>query len=81
MVEILNSARKHGIGDEDILHCIELALVVEEVDEDPLRYLVIGPDRSSRFLELIVMDRPNGPCVMHAMLMRAKYEQLIPKKG
>jgi hypothetical protein len=41
-VEILPSSRRHGIDDEDIQHGVEHALVVEEVGEDPLRFLVLG---------------------------------------
>lgn len=54
------------------------ATVVEEVAEDPLRYLLIGPDRSGNLLELIVLDQPQGPAVMHAMVLRAKYRRLLP---
>ena len=54
------------------------ATVVEEVADDPVRYLVIGPDWSGNLLELIVMDRPQGPAVIHAMAMRAKCRRLLP---
>jgi len=33
-----------------------------------------------RFLELVVMDRPQGPAVIHAMPMRAKYRTLLRKE-
>lgn len=55
------------------------AVLVEEVDEDPTRYLVLGPDRAGNPLELVVIDRLNGPAIMHAMRMRAKYRRFIPK--
>lgn len=80
-MEILASARKHGIADEDVHHAILQALSVDEVGEDPLRYLILGPDTSGNLLEIVVMDRPNGPCVIHAMKMRAKYERLLPGSG
>lgn len=80
-MEVLPSALKHGIAAADILHCLNLALAVDEVDEDPLRYLILGPDRGGNILELIVVDRPNGPCVIHAMRMREQYQKLLPKKG
>jgi hypothetical protein len=50
-----------------------------EIAEDPVRYLLLGADRAGRFLELVVMDRPQGPAVIHAMPMRAKYRTLLPK--
>jgi hypothetical protein len=77
-VEVLRSARRHGIDDVDIDHAVRNAKVVEEVAEDPVRYLVIGPDRAGNLLELIVLDRPQGPAVTHAMALRAKYRRLLP---
>ncbi len=53
------------------------ALFVEEIGEDPQRYLVLGPDRAGNLLELVVLDRPHGPAVMHAMRMRSKYRALL----
>jgi len=76
-VEILPSSRRHGIGDEDIQHCIENALVIEEVAEDPLRFLLLGPDRAGNLLEIVILDRPQGPAVIHAMKMRPKYRRLL----
>ena len=77
-MDVLPSARRHGIDDTDIDHAVRHATVIEEVADDPLRYLVIGPDRSGNLLELIVMDRPQGPAVIHAMALRAKYRGLLP---
>ncbi len=64
---------------EDIQHGLRNALVVEEIGEDPTRYLVLGPGRDGQLLELVVMDRPQGPMVIHAMAMRPKYRTLLPK--
>ena len=77
-VEILPSARRHGIDEADVDYALRHAAVVEEVGEDPLRYLVIGPDRAGKLLELVVMDRPQGPAVIHAMELRPKYRRLLP---
>jgi uncharacterized DUF497 family protein len=79
-VEVLGSALKHGVDAQDIEHALRNAVVVEEVAEDPVRYLVLGPDRAANFLELVVMDRPQGPAVIHAMSMRAQYRRLLPRK-
>jgi hypothetical protein len=78
-VEVLRSALRHGVRPEDIQHVLRNALVVEEINEDPTRYLVLGADQAGKLLELVVMDRPQGPAVMHAMAMRAKYRILLPK--
>jgi len=80
-VEVFISALKHGVAADDILHCLKFALAVDEVDEDPIRYLILGPDRVGNLLELIVVDRPNGPCVIHAMPMREQYKKLLDKRG
>ncbi|MGH8951621.1 MAG: hypothetical protein ACRDX9_09370 [Acidimicrobiia bacterium] len=59
-MEVLRSALRHGTGPEDIQHVLRNALVVEEIDEDPTRYLVLGADRAGKLLELVVMDRPQA---------------------
>lgn len=78
-MEVFHSAFRHGIGDEDIQHALRGALVVDEVGRDPTRYLVRGPDRAGNLLELVVLDRPQGPAVIHAMPMTTKYQNLLPK--
>ena len=78
-MEVLSSARRHGVADEDIEHAVARALAVEEIGEDPLRYLVLGPDRAGNLLELVVLDRPQGPAVIHAMAMRKQYRRLLRK--
>ncbi len=77
-MKILPSGRRHGIDDEDIRHAVEQALVIEEVGDDPLRFLVLGPDRAGNRLELVILDRPQGPAVIHAMKMREKYRRYLP---
>ena len=59
-------------------HALRNAVVVEEVADDPIRYLVLGPDRSANLLELIVMDQPQGPVIIHAMAMTEQYRSLLP---
>ena len=80
LVEVLRSALRHGVRDEDIQHALENALLVEEIDDDPTRYLVLGPDRAAKLLELVVLDRPQGPAVIHAMPMRARYRSLLERR-
>jgi len=64
---------------EDILHAVNHAITVDEVGEDPVRWLVLGPDRAGNLLELVVMDRPVGPAVIHALPMQTQYRRLLPK--
>lgn len=80
-MEVLRSAFRHGILAEDIHHAVRHSLVVEEIGEAPTRYLVLGSDRAGRLLELVVLDRPQGPAVIHAMGMRPQYQRLLPKGG
>jgi hypothetical protein len=77
-VEIHSSARRHGIVDDDILHAIEHSMVVDDVGEDPDRWLVIGPDRAANLLEVIVLVTAEGDeVIIHAMPIRAVYRKLL----
>jgi hypothetical protein len=78
-VEILHSAFRHDVLADDMQHVLNNALAIEEVADDPIRYLVLGPDQSGNLLELVVMDRPQGPAVIHAMPMTEQYRRLLPK--
>jgi hypothetical protein len=64
---------------EDIQPSISHAITVDEVGSDPVRWLLPGPDRAGNLLEVVVMDHPAGPAVIHAMPMRAQYRRLLPK--
>jgi hypothetical protein len=77
-VEIHDSARKHGVADQDIFHAIDYALAIEDVGEDPDRWLLIGPDPAGNLLEVVVLITVEGtPIVIHAMPMRDKYARLL----
>lgn len=52
-------------------------MAIDEIGEDPLRYLILGPDRAANLLELVVLDRSTGPVVIHAMPMRSQYRRLL----
>lgn len=60
VMEVLRSAFRHGIDSEDIHHALRHSLVVEEIGEDPTRYLVLGPNQAGVLLELVVLDRPKA---------------------
>jgi hypothetical protein len=77
-VEVLRSALRHGVDPEDIQHALTHALAVDQVGEDPDRYLVLRPGQAANLLELVVLDRPHGPAVIHAMPMRPQYRRLLP---
>ena len=72
------SARRHGIADADILHAIEQSMLVDDLGEDPDRWLVIGPDRAANLLEVIVLITGEGDeLIIHAMPLRATYRKLL----
>jgi hypothetical protein len=75
-VEIADSARKHGVGDEDIRHAIRNPLRLLAGDG---RDLVIGADRAGRLLEIVVLDDDpdEEPIVIHAMALRSKFHRYL----
>ena len=77
-MEIHDSARRHGVADPDILHCIDHALAFEDAGEDPDRWLLIGPDTAGNLLEVVVLiTAAEQQLVIHAMPMRDKYRRLL----
>lgn len=79
-VEIYGSARKHGIGDADIVHAVQHALVVGEEEDGKVLYL--GPDQAGNLLEIVSVRRDDeSEIVIHAMRMRRTYEALLRDLG
>ncbi len=67
---ITDSARKHGIADEDILHAFRNPIAVH--DEELTVF--IGGDRAGNLIELGVVESQEGqPVIVHAMFAREKY--------
>lgn len=75
-MEIADSARKHGVRDDDIRHAIRnpLRLIPGEG-----RDLVIGADGSGRLLEIVILDDDpdEEPIVIHAMALRPKFHRYL----
>lgn len=77
-MEIHPSARRHGIADDEMLHAIDHSLVVDDLGEDPDRWLVIGPDQAAKLLELVVLVTAEGDeLIIHAMPLRTVYRKLL----
>lgn len=77
-MEIHESARRHGISDKDIRHAVENAMVVDDIGEDPDRWLVIGPDSAGNLLEAVVLIISDGSeLIIHAMPLRPVYRRLL----
>lgn len=73
-MEIADSARKHGVSDEDVLHAIRNALrAVPGID----RLLIIGADRNGRLLEIVILDPDDDPVVIHADALRQKFYRYL----
>jgi hypothetical protein len=70
---IVDSARKHGVSDETILHVFNNPVLVEDLDEGMTMF--IGPDRAGNLFEIGVVGTEGGPVVVHAMKARPKYQR------
>jgi hypothetical protein len=79
-VDIHESARRHGVSDEDARHAVEYAAAMVDFDteSDHPKVFVVGPDRAGNMLEVIVLllaeDRE---LAIHAMPLRKKYYRLL----
>jgi hypothetical protein len=81
-VEIHRSAYKHGIDADTILHVLDHALTVIdlELEADPPKVLAIGPDRAGNLLEIIWLELANDVnLVIHAMPLRPTFYDLLPQ--
>ena len=67
---VLNSARKHGISDDDMLHAYRNPVRVFALDD--LRML-IGPDHAARFIEIGLAIADGVEFIVHAMPARRKF--------
>jgi hypothetical protein len=76
-VEIHDSARRHGVADEDIRHAVANAMVIEDQDDDTRLYL--GAGTAGAVIEVLMIIREDGgELAIHAMPMRPKYRRLLP---
>lgn len=63
-----------------MLHAVAHSLVVEDIGEDPDRWLVIGPDRATNLLEVVVLvSREGAEMIIHAMPLRPIYRKLLER--
>ena len=76
-MEIHRSARRHGVAVEDIAHAYVNTLRWAMLSEDPDRYLVAGPDRSGKLVELVLLSVDTSVLVIHAMRLRTSTERRL----
>lgn len=72
-MRITDSARKHGITDDAMLHAVANAIrIIEQEYDGEIRQLIIGADNTARLLEIVVIaDEP--PRIIHADILRPKF--------
>lgn len=68
---IAESARKHGVSDEDMLQAYANPFRVFELDEGFT--MVIGANHAAIIFEVGVVDGAETPVIVHAMRAREKF--------
>ena len=70
------SSRRHRVGRTRIRDVLAAPVVVVEIArvvEQAPRVLLLGPDRSGRVLEVVVVMEPDRVIVIHAMDIRTRF--------
>lgn len=75
-MDVADSARRHGVADEDMSHAVRNRLRVVAGEGQAL---VIGADRAGRMLEVVVLDDDpeDEPVIIHALPLRPKFFPLL----
>ena len=76
-MEVHRSARRHGVADDDTVHAVEHAIAWVELDDDPPRFLVVGPDRAGNLLEVVVLHNDDVELAIHAMPLRPSTRRAV----
>jgi hypothetical protein len=72
-VEILASARRHGISDDDIRHAVENSLAGGRSDDQIDFVMLVGPDQSGNLIEVGIVVTDDIEYAIHAMRARNQY--------
>ncbi len=67
---ILESARKHGISDDDMLHAYRNPIRLFVLDD---MVMLIGGDEAGRLLEVGVAEAEGLEFIVHPMLARERF--------
>jgi hypothetical protein len=67
---VLDSARKHGITDDDMLHAYRNPIRVFALDD---LTMLVGPDTAARLLEVGVVTGDRVEFIVHAMPARERF--------
>ena len=79
-MEFHRSAGRHGIAADEVIHAVEHALVVVDMDPDAdlPKVPVIGPRSDGQLLEVIILSLANdSELVIHAMALRPTFYDLL----
>ena len=75
---ILDSARKHGISDDDMIEVLDYPYVIKEMRTDPIKMMFLGFDSKARAVEVITDTGVDGQVyVIHADLITKQNEKLL----
>ena len=75
---ILDSARKHGISDYEMLKLIANPYVVYEFENDLGKLLYLGFDSKARAIEVITdIGKSGQEFVIHADYITKNYERIL----
>jgi hypothetical protein len=69
-MRVTESARKHGVEDDDMLHALRNYLKVFSLGEVAM---FIGPAYDGAVLEVGVIEDDEDPRIIHAMPARARF--------
>jgi hypothetical protein len=74
VVQINESALRHGIAEEDFLRAMALPLIDRLMPQFENKYLLLGFDRNSNLLEIMYNIKIDGSYnVFHAMKCRKEF--------
>lgn len=75
------SALRHGCTSDDIAHAIRQCVHLSPVPEEHRVWLVLGPDRAGRMLEVVMRVHDDTVFVFHSMPMRRRFGRLLGDGG
>lgn len=77
-MEIRQSARKHGISDEDMLHAVQFPQATGRLSADKTLYL--GHNREGNTLLEVIVVEATMPSerIIHADIARRKFYPFLP---
>jgi hypothetical protein len=78
VVQINESALRHGIDEKDILRALSLPLFDRLMPQYKNKYLLLGFDRNSNLLEIMYNIRTDGSYnIFHAMKCRKEFYRYV----